>query len=474
MALGTFSRSPTGPGRVVHSVAVLPFELLSGNKEHEYLADGLTDALIGELARVAALRVISRTSVMPLKRTRRPPQEIARTLNVDTITEGSLFRDAGRIRISIRLIDATRDLTLWTGSYEGDVTDLFTLQNRVAEAIAAELRVSLMDQAGHRHSNNVRVNLNAYDEYLKGRHEYFREFTRESLERAIVHFQNAARLDGSYAPAYAGLANCYYMLSSIYLPPTEAMPKARAAAMRALEIDSNLGDAHAILALVRSVYEFDRDEADRGFQRAIERKPSDSLTRLWYGLHLIAMSRFDQGLAEIDLAQKLDPSSPGMNAYAGAGLYLARRYSRVIERMGTIADINPDYHHPHAWLALAYEQNRDWPRAIMHIEKAHAADSESDSLAQLGHIYAMAGRTDDARAVLRKLQTMAQRRYLSSYNFGVLYAALGETDEAFRYLSMAREDRGEWFAFAGVDPRLDPLRSDRRFTEVLRSVGLHE
>jgi tetratricopeptide (TPR) repeat protein len=250
------------------------------------------------------------------------------------------------------------------------------------------------------------------------------------------------------------------------------MPRARAAALKALEIDEELGEAHATLALVRAMFDFDRAEAETGFRRALELKPGDALAHLWYGLHLTGTGRFDQGLAEIALAQKLDPKSPGMNAYMGASLYLARRYGELIDRMRPVADMHPNYHHPHAWLALAYEQTGDWAKAIAHMETAHSVYGESESLAQLGHIYAMAGRSSEARAVLRKLRDMSRTKYVSAYNVALVHAGLNERDDAFRELSRAREDRGEWFAFAGVDPRLDPLRTDPRFRDLLRSIGL--
>ena len=458
----------------VRSLAVLPLENLSGDKEREYFADGMTDAIISNLARIPALRVISRTSVMPYKGSRRSLPEIARALGVQAIAEGSVLRQGNRIRIAIRLVDAPADRAVWSSSYEGELRDVLAVQNRVAEAVAQEFHVTLTAAYRSRAAQFRRVNLDAYDAYLKGREEYFSGFTKDAISRAIAKFHEALKFDGRYAAAYAGLADCYYMLSNIYYPPTEMMPRAKAAALKALEIDDNLAEAHAALAIVRSLYEFNRGEAEQGFRRALELKPGDALAHLWYAFHLIGIGSFDQALVEVQQAQKLDPSSPSINAYVGISLYLARRYDQLIERLGPVAEMHPNYHHPHAWLALAYEQKRDWPNAVAEMEKAYALDGQSEALAQLGHIYAAAGRIKDARRVLGKLTELSRRQYVSAYNFAILHAGLGDRDLAFQELAKAQEDRGEWFSFAGVDPRLDGLRSDSRFPAVLQSVGLRQ
>jgi tetratricopeptide (TPR) repeat protein len=292
------------------------------------------------------------------------------------------------------------------------------------------------------------------------------------MEKAIASFQRALTLDLGYAPAYAGLADCYYMLSSIYYPPTEVMPRARGAALKAIELDDRLAEAHATLALVRSVYEFQRAAAERGFKRALELKPSNAQAHLWYGLHLAGMSRFDQALVEVQQAQRLDPVSPAMNAYIGAALYFAHRYDEVIERLRPIAEVHPDHNQPHAFLALAYEQKGESTKAIAEMELAYRLDHDQDGMAQLGHIYAVSGRTQDARRLLRELQELSRKRYVSAYNIGVLYLGLGEREEAFRWLQKVEEDRSEWFAMINVDPRLDGIHSDPRFSGILRSVGL--
>jgi serine/threonine protein kinase/Flp pilus assembly protein TadD len=472
--MNRFLRSGDGAAATVRSIAVLPLENLSGDREQEYFADGLTDELIGDLARSRSVRVISRTSVMTYKNVRRRLPDIARSLGVETIAEGSVLRSGRRIRISVRLVDAPRDRPFWNGTYEGEMQEVLALQSKVAEAIAGEIHVTLTVPDSARMFRNRRVNLDAYDAYLKGRYQYFSGYTQESTEKAIAYFRQALDLDPSYAPAYAGLANCYWGLSSVYYPPKEVMPKAKWAALKALALDDSLADAHAMLALVRSAYEFNQAGAGNEFKRAIELKSSDAQVHLLYGIHLAEIGRVDEALSEVEQAQKLDPVSPFLSGYIGVPLFLAHRYDEAIQRLQPIVELHPDYQHPHSLLALAYEQKGLLAKAIPEMERAYELDRDQDGLAQLGHMYAVAGRTADAIRLLGQLQELSRRRYVSAYNIAVLYAGLGQKDEAFHWLQKVEEDRSEWFAAVNVDPRLDPLHSDPRFAGVLRSVGLSQ
>ena len=472
--LGRFERSRSGADGGGRGIAVLPLENLSGDREQEYFADGMTDALISDLARIPALRVISRTSAMSFKGVHRPLPEIARSLGVQTIAEGSVLRSGNRMRIAVRLVDARSDRPVWSGSYEGEPAEVLALQREVVEAIAGEIHVTLTASNRARISRDRKVNLGAYDAYLKGRRQYLTDFTLDSVQKAIGYFHQALAVDPGYAPAYAGLADCYYTASNVYYPPTEAMPKAKRAALKAIELDDTLADAQASLALIRSVYDFDRAAAERGFKRALDLRPSDAQAHLWYGIHLAGVGRFDEAVREVQRAQQLDPVSPAMNTYMGFPLYFARRYDEAIQRMLPLTEMYPDYNPVHAVLALAYEQKGEFSKAIAEMERAYELDkdTESEGLAQLGHIYATAGRTADARRVLGQLKELSGKRYVSAYNMGVLYAGLGERDEAFRWLEKVEEDRSEWFALINVDPRLDGLHGDARFRGILRRVGL--
>jgi tetratricopeptide (TPR) repeat protein len=346
------------------------------------------------------------------------------------------------------------------------------LQSQVAGAIATEIDATLSTPDQARISRARRIDLGAYDAYLKGRRQYLTEFNQESIEKALAWFQQALDLDPGYAPAYAGLADCYYMVSNMYYPPKEMMPKAKRAALKALELDDTLGEAHATLALVRSVYDFNRAEAEKEFKRALDLKPSDSQAHLWYSIHLSGMGRFDEALAEVEQARRLDPHSPAINAYILNPLLWAHRADEIIQKMTPLAEMYPNQNQPHYGLAMAYEQKREWMKAILEMERAVALEMTQDGLAQPGHMYAVSGRTADARQVLRQLMKMSRTRYVSPYNIGVLHAGLGERDEAFRWLQKVEEDRSDWFACVNVDPRLDGLHSDPRWAGILRSVGL--
>ena len=455
----------------VRSIAVLPLRNLSAGADQEYFADGMTDALIAELARNRSVRVISRTSVMSYKGRQDRLPELAHNLGVETIAEGSVRRQGDGVSIAIRLFDGPKDRLVWSGSYEGDLGDVIALQGQIAGAITAEIDATLTGPdrpAAHR-----RVDIRAYDAYLKGRRQYQESFTRESLEKAVDWYKKSSLLDPAYAPPYAGLADCYYMASGRYYPPLDAMPKARAAALHAIELDGTLGEAHATLALVRYGYEFDPAEAEKGFRRALQLTPGSAEVHLWNALHLTAMRRGDDALAEMERARQLDPVSPALNAYMGALLYFSHRYDEIIQRMRPIIEAHPQYHEPHWWLAMAYEQKGDWAKAIEEGEKTLSLyGDETEGLASMGHLFAMAGRTADARKMLRRILDLSGKRYVPAYGVAVLYAGLGERDEAFRWLRKVEQDPTEDFAFVHLDPRLSELRSDSRFADVLRLMRL--
>jgi TolB-like protein/Flp pilus assembly protein TadD len=460
------------PEAGVRSIAVLPLENLSNVPEQDYFADGITDELIGELALIRDLRVISRTSVMSYKGARKSLPDIGRRLHVGTITEGSVQRSGNYVQIAIRLVDVAKDAAVWSGKYEGAVTEVAALQAQVVEAIANEIHVILTAPDRARLSRERRVNVASYDAYLKAQHEYFSAYNKQTTQNAIARFLQSLALDPRYAPAYVGMASCYWGLSSVYDPPTDVMPKAKWAALKALELDDSLGEAHGLLGVIFAGYEFNRANARKEFLRAVELKPGDSQIHLWLSIFLAEMGEFDAAVAESEQAQKLDPVSPFVSSYSGVPLFLAHRYDQLIERLQPLSSLDPNQQQAHAFLALAYEQKGALVKAIAEMEKAYELDKDQDALAQLGHMYAVAGRTTDARRVLRELAELSRKRYVSAYNIAVLYAGLGETDEAFRWFDKVEQDRSEWFAAFNVDPRLSALHSDPRFKRILRKVGL--
>jgi serine/threonine protein kinase/Tfp pilus assembly protein PilF len=469
-ALARFNKPNAKEDNGVRSIAVLPLDNLSGEKEQEYFADGITDALISDLARIRVLRVISRTSVMSYRGVHQSLPDIARRLGVNTIVEGSVLRAGNRVRISLRLVDGPKDRTIWSGSYEGELKDVLALQQRVAEAIAGEIHVTLTAPDEARISRSRRVDLGAYDAYLKGRQQYLTAFTRDSLQKAIGLFQQSLTLDPNYAPAYAGLADCYSTASNRYYPPTEIMPKAKAAVLKALEIDDTMGGAQATLALIQSVYEYDRAEAEKGFKRAIELDPSNPEAHAWYAEHLVGLGRFDEAVAQVEQAQKLDPVSPGLSAYHGIVLYHSHRYDQLIQRMQRLVEMYPNYSEPHFFLGEAYEQKGDWAKASA--ELGRNGVMYFGTLGQLGHVYAMSGKTALARKMLQRLKELSRQRYIESYPVAVLCAGLGDRDAAFAWLQKAAEDHSEDLALVNVDPRMNVLHTDSRYAGILRRVGL--
>jgi TolB-like protein/cytochrome c-type biogenesis protein CcmH/NrfG len=468
-----FAGTDMGP----RSIAVLPLENLSGADGQNYFAEGVTDALINSLGEIQGVQVISRTSSMTFKGVRRPLPEIARMLGVRTIAEGSVFRAGNRVRVIVRLLDARREHPMWSGSYEGELRDVLGLQEKIAAAVAREIGVTLSGR-DPRQARIRRVDIEAYDAYLQGRREFLNAISELSIKNAVQWFQKALSLDPGYAPAYAALADCYYQVCNQYQAPVEVMPQARAAALKAIELDDTLGEAHAILALVRSMYDFNRAEGEKGFRRALKLKPGDAEIHLLYALHLTAMGRFGEAASELERARKLDPVSPSLNTYSGAILYYQHRYDEVIRRMQPIVEHDPNYNQPHAWLGLAYEQKGECAPAIAEMRRAidlyptAAGDGGEDGRAQLAHIYAMCGRTAEARQLLAQVTEAAGRRYVSAWAFAMMYAGLGDREEGLRWLRKVNEDRSEMFALVNVDPRFDALRSDPRFLATLRSAGL--
>ena len=453
------------------SIAVLPVENALRDPEQEYLADGMTDALIAGLSKVQALRVISPTAVMTYKGKNKPLSEIAAELKIQAAVQGTVTRTGDSLRLGLKLVQTDTNRELWSETYERPVSDVAKLPAEAAMAIAREIRAPLTQQDRARLETRPAVNQQAYESYLKGRYQYLSEFNKDSIQRAMAHFRQALAIDPRYAPPYAGMADCYYMLSSIYYPPREVMPKAKWAALKALEIDEGLGEAHASLGLVLSLYELKRNDAEKEFQRAIELNPNHVLAHVWYAMHLLGVGRGAEAQRLWDRAAEMDPVSPGISGYtSGAGLYFLHRYDEVLERLRPHVEMDPNQSMMHAFMALSYEQKREYTRAVAAFQKAYQLDKQTVTLAQLGHAYAVSGRTTEAEKVLERLRELSRDHYVSVYDEAIIYIGLGRKDEAFRLLDKFEEDRSEWFAMLRVDPRLDPLRTDPRFARLLARI----
>jgi TolB-like protein/Tfp pilus assembly protein PilF len=464
---------PTGsPAR--KSIAVLPLANLSGDGEQEFFADGMTDALITDLAKIGDLKVISRTSIMRYKGTDKPMRDVARELGVDAVIEGSILRGGDRVRINAQLIDASTDEHLWAESYERELSDVLSLQSEVAQAIAKQIKVQLTDQEQARLASPRTVHPEAHEAYLKGRHFWYKR-TAEAVKRGLEYFERAAELDPSYAPAYAGVADSYLVDLGGYLgvEPGVAYDAARAAALKALDLDDDLAEGHTSLAAVMTDFECAWDGAQREYERAIELNPSSGTAHYWLADHLSRMGRHDEAIARVDAALDVDPLSP-MGAFFGAWVrFYARRYDESIEMARKALELEPNYVPAWRVLGWAHEESGQYDEAIEAHQRAAAISEGSPSFeGQLGRAYALAGRADEARAVLDDLKRRSTDEPISSHDVAILYAALGDHDQAFEWLSRACDEHSEFVPYAGVNPRLDALRADPRFVSVLERLKL--
>jgi TolB-like protein/DNA-binding winged helix-turn-helix (wHTH) protein len=457
----------------IQSIAVLPLKNLSNDPEQDYFADGITEAVITDLGKVGALRVISRTSVMRYKDTRKPLPEIAGELQVDVLVEGTVARSGNHVRITANLVQASPERHLWAESYERDLRDVITLQNDVANAIAREIQVNLTPQERSRLATSRTVNPEAYQLYLKGRYFWNRR-TQEGLKKAIDYFNQAIAVDPNYALAYSGVADCYPPLAYLgYVPPNEALSRAKASAAKALEIDESLAEAHATLGAEKMFQKWDWVGSEKEFKRSIELNPGYATAHSWYAQDLLAMSRFREGLEESKRAQQLDPFSLIINAGLAHRLYWARQYDQAIEQSQKTIELDPNFALAHWDLGLEYEQTGAPGQAIAEMTKAVSL-SESNSLmmAGLGHAYAVSGNRAAALKIARDLEKRSHMEYVDPYAIALVYAGLAGKNQAFDYLEKAYEQRSPLFSFLNVEQMLDPIRSDPRFQQLVHRVGL--
>ena len=457
----------------IGALAVLPLKNLSNDPEQDYFAEGLTEALITDLGKIGGLQVISRTSVMRYRETTKLLPEIARELQVDALVEGTVARSGNRVRITANLVRASPEQHLWAQSYERDLHDVLRLQDDVARAIADEIRVTLTPQEQSRLASSGSVDPEVYERYLKGRYFWNRR-AEADLRKAIDYFQQAIDRDARYGPAYAGLADAYITLGYLdLLPPWEADAKAKAAALQALAIDETLAEAHTSLAAALQYLDRDWQGAEREFQRAIALNPSYATAHQWYAQLLAQRGRIQESLEESIRAQRLDPLSLIISGSLAHRLYLAREYDRAIVQLQKTIELDPTFALAHWNLGQIHEATKRFPDAISAYSRALALSGNHPSvMASQARAFAQSDRETDARRLLGELHARSQRQYVSPFDFAIVYAALGEEDEAFGWLEKAYDDRSNRLAFMGVDPALDSLRSHPRFEGLLRRMAL--
>jgi TolB-like protein/DNA-binding winged helix-turn-helix (wHTH) protein/Flp pilus assembly protein TadD len=461
--------APTG----IRSLAVLPLENLSGEASQNYFADGMTDELITDLAQISALRIISRTSVMTYKGARKPLPQIASELNVDAVVEGSVLRSGDQVRITAQLIEASTDKHLWSQSYEGELRDTLALQSRVASAIAEQIRINVTPQEQAALRNTKVVKPEAYESFLKGRY-FWNKRTAGGLKAALAYFKQAIDEDPKYAQAYSGLADTYALLGDwqyAVMTPKEAFPEAKKAALKALEMDSTLGEAHNSLAFVLDGFDWNFDVAGNEFRRAIELNPGYATAHHWYAWHLALLGRFEEAIAEMKKAQNLDPLSLIINADLAELLVIAHRYDESIAQSRKTIEMDPNFALAHSQLAQAYLAKNMHEDAVEELTKAVRLSGDSPTcMANLARAYVATGRRSEAEKLLSDLKKRSNPAYSNAPEIAIIYVSLGGKDQAMNWLEKGYEERFN----PGVllRPGFDPLRSEPRFQNLLHRIGL--
>ena len=462
-------------GAIVDSLAILPLVNASGDSNVEYLSDGITESIINNLSQLPQLRVMAHSTVSRYKGQKTNPQEVGRDLHVRAVLTGRVLELGDRLIVRTELVDASDGSQLWGEQYNRHLTDIFEVQEEISREISEKLRLKLTGVEQKRLTKRYTENIEAYQLYLKGRY-HLNKRTAEGIKKAIEYFEQAIEIDIHYALAFAGLADCYTLLGSAGYSasaPQEAMPKAKVAAIKALEIDDTLAEAHISLAFVKFRFDWDWEGAERGFERAIELNPGSATAHHWYALYLTAMGRLREAITKIKQAQELDPLSLIINSAAGRIFHFARQYDRAVGAYQKTLEMDSNYGEAHLNLGLTYEQKGMYEEAIAELNKAITLSGDRPIiLAVLGHTYAMAGRRGEARDALDELKELSKRCYVSSLDIAIVYMGLSEKDRAFEWLQKAYEDRSGLLVFLKVEPLYDSLRPDPRFIDLARRIGL--
>ena len=467
--------STAGEPGAPRSIAILPLANLSGDATRDVFAEGMTAELIGRLMKIAALRVAPRTSVMAYRGLSKPLREIARELEVDWVVEGAVLQSSHKVRITVHLIEGATERQLWAEAYERDLCDVLALQSDIVSEVARQIRVSVTAPEQRRLTTSRPVDPDAYDAYLRGRHFLDRR-VREGLTRAVDYFRTAIDRDPTYAPALAGLADAYALLGTVgydVLPPHDAMPRARAAAGRAVELDPTMAPAHASLGYIALSYEWDGTSAERHFQRSFGLDPSYATAHLWYGHYLFARHRLEDAIRAMRRAVELDPLSVPCNLGIGWSLYYARRFDDAIAHYRKTLEIGPDPPMVLYELGLSHQNQGQFDEALAVYRRGYdLSRGEAASVMLLAHLFALMGRHTDARRHLGELEDLSRRQFVPSLYMAFVHVGLGNRDEAFAWFDKAYEERSNYLVFLGVEPALDSVRSDPRFVRLMRRIGV--
>jgi eukaryotic-like serine/threonine-protein kinase len=468
----------SGHRSAIDSLAVLPLINASGSADTEYLSDGITESLINNLSQLPRLRVMSRSTAFSYKGREADPRKVGQELNVQAVLTGRIRQQGDSLVIWAELVNTRDGSRLWGEQYNRKQADVLGMEIEIARQISEKLRLSLTGEEHRRLTKRHTDNPEAFKTYLMGRY-HLGKYTEEGCRKALEYMKQAIDLDPNYALAYVGMADTYYTFSNQYLPPDQAMPKSRAAAMKALEIDETLAEAHAALAVVKSNYEWDWVTAERGYRRALELNPGYAPAHQMYGIYLTAMGRPDEALKELREARELDPLSPSIAVCAGWPYYFApsafRQYDRAIEDLRKILALDPDFFPARAQLAAVYVKEGMYEKAITELTRANEL-SKNDRviLGLLAYTYAAAGKKSESRRMLSGVLDRAKLEQASPNSIAAIYAGLGEKDQAFAWLEKAYQAHDEYMTLLKVDPVFDTLRSDPRYTDLLRRMNLSQ
>jgi eukaryotic-like serine/threonine-protein kinase len=459
-------RAGSGP---ITSLAVLPFINASGTGDVDYLSDGMTDSLINSLSTLPGMKVIAKSSSFQYKNKEVDPQQVAKALGVEAILTGKLTQRADTLTISIELVNAEDKSHIWGEQYIRNTSDLLALQQELSTDISEKLRVKLTGEEQKRLTKRYTENVEAYQLYLKGRY-FADQYSADGFQKAVEHFNQAIQKDPNYALAYTGLADSYWVVSALSLPPREAMPKAREAAVKALRIDDTLAEAHSSLALVQAFYDYDLSSAEREFKRAIELNPGSAAAHQWYGWYLFVLNRTGEALKELKRAQELDPLSMLINGELGMAYHFSRQYDRAIEAYQKAIEMDPNNSFARIGLARLLTLKGEYEKAI---EVASKPESDDPYLvAAIGAAYARWGKRAEAEKVIERLKERSKQSYIPPYAVCGIYIGLGKKQQALDWLEKSYEYREDAMLWLNSDPVLDDLRSEPRFHDLVRRVGL--
>lgn len=457
----------------IKSLAVLPFNAFCAEGCEVHLGLGLADALITRLSNLRRMIVRPTSAVSKYRGLEQDPLSAGRELDVELVLGGSIQQKDERIRVTVQLVSVADGRPLWAEKFDENFTDIFSVEDAISSRVAEALTFQLADDERKLLTKHHTNDTEAYQLYLQG-YYYWNQRTAEGLKKSIDYFNRAIARDPNYALAYAGLAESYALLGCVHgaLSPRESMPQAKAAALKAIELDDQLVEGHTALGLVRVLYDWNWSGAEAEYLRALDLNPTHVTARHWYGLYLAWLGRLEEAIIELQRSQQLDPFSPIISANIGWAYYAARRYDEAIRQCREAIAMAPNFYRSYLYLGSIYAEVGDFDAALAKLKRVTELTGCGPEVTNIGYVYAQAGRIDEARSVIAELQWRAAQSYVSPYPIALVHAGLGEADQAFFWLERAREDRTHWLVFLKAEPKLDNIRNDQRFRELLRQVGL--